>query len=195
MATLTPPMARANGLLRINRLSLRIRQRRHSQWLSVYELSTRGPSREKAMRGYSASDPEAIDKLCELVLRLARPAQPFPWDALTAEAPAPRTTATPCWPSICDAVVAFQLGQGVNMNLVGPFKGQGYFRLLPPERPATVEEVRRFALLQQRASRPTWRTRASPCCRWRPIARASVRNARWCPCCAGRALLPSLLRS
>ena len=32
------------------------------------------------------------------------------------------------------------------MNLVGPFKGQGYFRLLPPERPATVEEVRRFAL-------------------------------------------------
>jgi hypothetical protein len=139
-------MARANGLLRLNRLSLRIRQRRHSQWLSVYELSTRGPSREKAMRGYSASDPEAIDKLCELVLRLARPAQPFPWDALTAEAPAPRTTATPCWPSICDAVVAFQLGQGVNMNLVGPFKGQGYFRLLPPERPATVEDVRRFAL-------------------------------------------------
>ena len=57
----------------------------------------------------------------------------------------PRTTAAPCWPEICDAVVAFQRGQGVNMNLVGPFKGQGYFRLLPPDRPATVEDVRRFA--------------------------------------------------
>ncbi|MFM7393607.1 MAG: hypothetical protein ACKO22_04405 [Cyanobium sp.] len=43
-------------------------------------------------------------------------------------------------------MVAFQRGQGVNMNLVGPFRGQGYFRLLPPDRPATVEDVRRFAL-------------------------------------------------
>ena len=81
------------------------------------------------------------------LLRLAQPAQPFPWDALTAEAPAPPpTTAAPCWPSICDAVVAFQRGLGVHMSLMGPFKGQGYFRLLPPERPATVENVRRFVL-------------------------------------------------
>ncbi|MFO0038699.1 MAG: hypothetical protein ACK522_07115, partial [Synechococcaceae cyanobacterium] len=42
--------------------------------------------------------------------------------------------------------MAYQRGQGVNMNLVGPFKGSGYFRLLPPDRPASVEDVRRFAL-------------------------------------------------
>ncbi len=43
-------------------------------------------------------------------------------------------------------MVAFQRGQGVNMNLVGPFRGQGWFRLLPADRPASVEDVRRFAL-------------------------------------------------
>jgi len=32
------------------------------------------------------------------------------------------------------------------MNLVGPFQGQGYSRLLPQDRPATLEDVRRFAL-------------------------------------------------
>jgi hypothetical protein len=75
MATLTPPLERANGLLRLNRLPLRIRQRRHSQWLSVYELGGGGTNREKAMRGFPAADPDAIDKLCELVLHLGRPLQ------------------------------------------------------------------------------------------------------------------------
>jgi hypothetical protein len=42
--------------------------------------------------------------------------------------------------------VAFQRRQGVNMNLVGPFKGQGYFRLLPADRAAREADVRRFAL-------------------------------------------------
>ena len=144
MATLTPPLERANGLLRLNRLPFRIRQRRHSQWLSVYELGAGGTSREKAMRGYAAAEPAAVEKLCAELLRLARPGQPFPWEALTAATPRP--SSAPCWPAICDAVVAYQRGQGVNMNLVGPFKGQGYFRLLPPERPATLEDVRRFAL-------------------------------------------------
>ena len=32
------------------------------------------------------------------------------------------------------------------MNLVGPFRGEGYFRLLPPVRAATQEDLRRFAL-------------------------------------------------
>ena len=145
MATLTPPLERANGLLRLNRLPFRIRQRRHSQWLSVYELGAGGASREKAMRGYAAAEPAAVEKLCEELLRLARPGQPFPWEALTASAARPSTSA-PCWPAICEAVVAYQRGQGVNMNLVGPFKGSGYFRLLPPDRPASVEDVRRFAL-------------------------------------------------
>jgi integrase len=52
----------------------------------------------------------------------------------------------PSWPEICQAVVAFQRGQGVNMNLVGPFRGKGYFCLLPADRPATAEDVGRFAL-------------------------------------------------
>jgi hypothetical protein len=34
----------------------------------------------------------------------------------------------------------------VNRNLVGPFKGQGYFRLLPGDRAARESDVRRFAL-------------------------------------------------
>ncbi|WP_259720247.1 hypothetical protein [Synechococcus sp. CS-1328] len=34
----------------------------------------------------------------------------------------------------------------MNMNLVGPFRGRGFFRLLPTDRPASVEDVRRFAL-------------------------------------------------
>ena len=82
MATLTPPLERANGLLRLNRLPFRIRQRRHSQWLSVYELGAGGASREKAMRGYAAAEPAAVEKLCAELLRLARPGQPFPWEAL-----------------------------------------------------------------------------------------------------------------
>jgi integrase len=40
----------------------------------------------------------------------------------------------------------YQRGQGVNMNLVGPFRGSGYFRLLPPDQPAAIADVRRFAL-------------------------------------------------
>ena len=55
-------------------------------------------------------------------------------------------SSAPCWSEICAAVVAFQRGQGVNMNLVGPFKGKGYFCLLPADRPATEADVRRFAL-------------------------------------------------
>jgi hypothetical protein len=31
------------------------------------------------------------------------------------------------------------------MNLMGPFKAQGYFRLLPQERPETLEGVLRLA--------------------------------------------------
>ncbi|NBO82581.1 MAG: hypothetical protein EBU75_07055 [Betaproteobacteria bacterium] len=51
---------------------------------------------------------------------------------------AAKPASTPCWPEFCSAVVAFQRGQGVNMNPVGPFRGQGYFCLLPAERPATL---------------------------------------------------------
>jgi integrase len=145
MANLTSALARANGMLRLSGLSVRIRERRHSQWLSVYQVLPGGGTRERAMRGYAAADPEAVERLYETVRAIAKQQPSFDWDALSS---GPRTNVRqqPCWPEICQAVVAFQRGQGVNMNLVGPFKGQGYFRLLPQDRPATLEDVRRFAL-------------------------------------------------
>jgi hypothetical protein len=145
MANLTSALDRANGMLRLSGLSVRIRERRHSQWLSVYQVLPGGGTRERAMRGYAAADPEAVERLYETVRAIAKQQPSFDWDSLSS---GPRTNVRqqPCWPEICQAVVAFQRGQGVNMNLVGPFKGQGYFRLLPQDRPATLEDVRRFAL-------------------------------------------------
>ena len=98
------------------------------------------------MRGYPAADGTALERLCDRLLEASK--QGLALDALVEpEAKGKRPTSTsPCWPEICQAAVAFQRGQGVNMNLVGPFKGQGYFRLLPQDRPATLEDVRRFAL-------------------------------------------------
>ena len=145
MANLTFALDRANGMLRLSGLSVRIRERRHSQWLSVYQVLPGGGTRERAMRGYAAADPEAVERLYETVRAIAKQQPSFDWDALSS---GPRTNVRqqPSWPEICQAVVAFQWGQGVNMNLLGPFKGQGYFRLLPQDRPATLEDVRRFAL-------------------------------------------------
>ena len=103
---------------------------------------------DRAARGYAARDDQAVEQLCTRLLELAAAPSPVGIEALV-EQPAPRPVskpAAPTWPEICEAVVTFQRGQGVNMNLVGPFKGQGYFRLLPPERPACLEDVRRFAL-------------------------------------------------
>jgi hypothetical protein len=42
----------------------------------------------------------------------------------------------PCWPEICDALVAFQRRKGVNMNLEVPFQAQGYFPGFPADRAA-----------------------------------------------------------
>jgi integrase len=145
MANLSTALERVNGMLRLSRLSLRIRERRHSQWLSVYQILPGGGTRERAVRGYAAADPDAVERLYEKVLAIAKDKPTFDWDALSSSAGS-RFSHRPCWPEICDAVVAFQRGQGVNMNLVGPFKGQGYFRLLPQDRPASLEDVRRFAL-------------------------------------------------
>ena len=98
------------------------------------------------MRGYPTADATALERLCNRLLEafkqgLALDAVVEPEDSIKR----PNST-SPSWPEICQAVVAFQRGQGVNMNLVGPFKGNGYFRLLSPDRPASVEDVRRFAL-------------------------------------------------
>jgi integrase len=139
-------LARANGILRAYGAPFRLRQHRRSQWVTVDENLPGRRTRERSMRGYAATDEAALERLCERLLTAAR--HGLSWEEIAGLGlnGSSSTTQQPCWPKICDAVVAFQRGQGVNMNLVGPFRGQGYFRLLPPDRPATVEDVRRFAL-------------------------------------------------
>ena len=140
-------LERANEILRLQEVSPRIRVRRHSQWLSVYEHLSGGGTRERAMRGYSALGDTDIQRLCQDLIDLSRDGRCQGWAGLAEPKAAGAAHLTqPCWPEICAAVVAFQRGQGVNMNLVGPFKGKGYFCLLPTDRPATEEDVRRFAL-------------------------------------------------
>ena len=147
MPCLVSPLERANGILRLHDLPLRIRVRRHSQWLSVYEILPGGGTRERAMRGYSAQSDVDVQRLCDSLVEQGRGDRPQLWTALAEpSAGSAAHLAAPCWPEICAAVVAFQRGQGVNMNLVGPFKGKGYFCLLPADRPATEADVRRFAL-------------------------------------------------
>ena len=147
MPCLVSPLERANGILRLHDLPLRIRVRRHSQWLSVYEILPGGGTRERAMRGYSAQSDADVQRLCDSLVEQGRSDLPQLWTALAEPSVGSAAHLTaPCWPEICAAVVAFQRGQGVNMNLVGPFKGKGYFCLLPAEHAATAVDVRRFAL-------------------------------------------------
>ena len=147
MPCLVSPLERANEILRLQEVPLRIRVRRHSQWLSVYEHLPGGGTRERAMRGYSALSDTDIKRLCQDLIDLSRDGRCQGWPGLAETSAAGAAHLTqPRWPEICAAVVAFQRGQGVNMNLVGPFKGKGYFCLLPTDRPATEEDVRRFAL-------------------------------------------------
>ena len=140
------PLERCNAVLRAFDTPFRLRQHRRSQWVTVYEILPGRCTKERSMRGYPTADATALERLCNRLLEASK--QGLALDALVEpEAKGKRPTSTsPSWPEICQAVVAFQRGQGVNMNLVGPFKGQGYFRLLPQDRPATLEDVRRFAL-------------------------------------------------
>ena len=148
MPRLSPAIDRANTILRAHGTRFRLREGHDSRWLSVYENCPGRKVKERAARGYAARDGKAVEELCNELLKLAHQDPDAGLERLfNAGKPTPRAKATlPCWPEICDAVVAFQRGQGVNMNLVGPFKGQGYFRLLPQDRPASLEDVRRFAL-------------------------------------------------
>lgn len=146
MPTPTPPLERANGILRAFSARFRLRRHRRSQWVTVYEILPNRKTHERSIPGCTAADPDAIESLCERLLQASKGGLPL--ESLLD--PRPRASATPLrhpsWPEICSAVVAFQRGQGVNMNLVGPFRGKGYFCLLPADRPATAEDVRRFAL-------------------------------------------------
>jgi hypothetical protein len=147
MPSLVSPLERANEILCLHDLPLRIRVRRHSQWLSVYEILPGGGTRERAMRGYLAQSSVDVQRLCDLLVEQGRSDRPQLWTALAEpSAGSAAHLAAPCWPEICAAVVAFQRGQGVNMNLVGPFKGKGYCFFLPSDRAASEADVRRFAL-------------------------------------------------
>ena len=148
MPRLSPAIDRANTILRAHGTRFRLREGHGSRWLSVYENCPGRKVKERAARGYAARDDKAVEELCNELLKLTHQDPAAGLERLfNAGKPTTRAKASlPCWPEICDAVVAFQRGQGVNMNLVGPFKGQGYFRLLPQARPASLEDVRRFAL-------------------------------------------------
>jgi integrase len=148
MPRISPAIDRANAILRAHGTPFRLREGHGSRWLSVYETRPGRRVVERAARGYAARDDQAVEQLCARLLELAAAPSPVGIEALV-EQPAPRPVSkplAPTWPEICEAVVTFQRGQGVNMNLVGPFKGKGYFCLLPADRPATEEDVRRFAL-------------------------------------------------
>ena len=150
MPRLSIAIDRANAILRAHGTPFRLREGHGSRWLSVYENCPGRRVRERSARGYAACDDRDVERLCSRLLEKAqiRPDQGLD-DLFTGIQPAPSgkrpSTDSPCWPEICQAVVAFQRGRGVNMNLVGPFKAQGYFRLLPQERPETLEGVLRLA--------------------------------------------------
>ena len=143
------PLQRCNGALRSFGVPFRLREHRRSPWVTVYEVLPDRRTRERSLPGIPVSDGAALEQLCQRLLTMAREGQAL--DGLLEETRGALVVQRsggmePRWPEICEAVVAYQRGQGVNMNLVGPFRGQGYFRLLPADRAATVEDVRRFAL-------------------------------------------------
>ncbi|MBM5818369.1 MAG: hypothetical protein FJ083_17925, partial [Cyanobacteria bacterium K_Offshore_surface_m2_239] len=142
----TPPLERANGILRAFGASFRLRQHRRSQWVTIDEILPNRHTRERSLPDCAATDPQAVEDLCERLLKASKEGAPL--DAIVQTSTPYRSArlSEPSWPEICEVVVAFQRSQGVNMNLVGPFRGQGWFRLLPADRPATTEDVRRFAL-------------------------------------------------
>ena len=153
----------------------------------MYQLGAGGKTREHTVKGYAAADPEAIENLQDLLIEATRSGKPAVLPDGQEDLDAANVN-NPCWPEICAAVVAFQRAQGVNMNLVGPFKGKGYFCLLPADRPATEEDVRRFALhtsesLKARLEDPT--ATLLPMATHR---QGSARSVRWCRCFAERGL-------
>jgi hypothetical protein len=78
MANLLSALDRANGMLRLGGLPFRIRERRHSPWLSVYEVLPGAGTKERAMRGYSSADPGAAEeRLYEKVVEVAKKGPPL----------------------------------------------------------------------------------------------------------------------
>ena len=114
------PLERCNAVLRAFDTPFRLRQHRRSQWVTVYEILPGRCTKERSIRGYPAAEATALERLCDRLLEASK--QGLALDAVVEpEVNGKRPgTGSPCWPEICQAVVAFQRGQGVNMNLVGP---------------------------------------------------------------------------
>jgi hypothetical protein len=127
----------ANRALRAHHLPFRLCVGHNSRWLSVYANRPGRRVRECAVRGCSGQDDQAIEALCFQLVNEARRHPDTGLDQLLTRQSdgqeSPSAHLSPRWPEICEAVVSFQRRQGVNMNLVGPFRGQGYFRLLPAD--------------------------------------------------------------
>jgi hypothetical protein len=142
MPRLSTAIDRANAILRAHGTPFRLREGHGSRWLSVYENCPGRKVRERSARGYAARDDRDVERLCSHLLEHAQNHPEEGLDLLfTGIQPAPNgkrpVNGSPSWREICQAVVSFQRGQGVNLNLVDPFKGQSYFRLLPQDRPET----------------------------------------------------------
>lgn len=124
MAAIQNPMQRCNAVLRAYGARYRLREHRRSPWITVYQLNPGGKTREHTCRGFAAADPEAIEKLQDLLIEATKAgtAAMLPGGREDLSSSPSRN---PCWPEICAAVVAFQRGQGVNMNLLLAFDGDG----------------------------------------------------------------------
>jgi len=94
MANLISALDRVNGMLRLGGLPFRIRERRHTPWLSVYEVLPGAGTKERAMRGYSAADPGASERLYEKVVEVAKKDPCFDWSALISDGSAPSSGVT-----------------------------------------------------------------------------------------------------
>ncbi|MEB3350324.1 MAG: hypothetical protein VKO00_09925 [Cyanobacteriota bacterium] len=112
MPRISPAIERANAILRAHGTPFRLREGHGSRWLSVYETRPGRRVVERAARGYAARDDRSVEELCQRLLDLASSTPPLGLEALleSGEPHQPRRAATPCWPEICDAVVAFQRG-------------------------------------------------------------------------------------
>jgi len=115
-------LGHANGVLRAHHLPFRLRVGHNSRWVSVYENLPVRRVRERAVRGCSCQDNLAIEALCFQLVSEARKQPDANLEQLLSsqagDADAPSAHLAPCWPEICEAVVAFQRRQGLNITLV-----------------------------------------------------------------------------
>jgi hypothetical protein len=76
MATIQSPVQRCNAVLRAFGARYRLREHRRSPWITVYQLGKGGTTREHTVKGYVAADPEAIERLQDLLIEATRSGKP-----------------------------------------------------------------------------------------------------------------------